>query len=156
MNKFWEQKGLSQMSTAEWEALCDGCGKCCLKKTSTGYDNSIQWTDVACRLLDHNTCRCAKYDERRKIVPECGYLTPEIVETNAAQLPRTCAYRLVARGMPLPEWHYLISGDRNTIHLSGLSVRLRVVSETEWPDDSLGQRCVDWPTEEGIIGDDDS
>lgn len=146
---FWRSKKLSELTESEWEALCDGCGKCCLKKTKSTQTQKLAWTDVACRLFDSATCRCSQYRERHELVPECGKLTVDAVTSNAAQLPPTCAYRLVALGVDLPSWHYLICGDKDAVHRAGVSARLRTVSENDWPDYTLEQRCVEWPIRVG-------
>lgn len=126
---FWERP-LESLSRSEWEALCDGCGQCCLHKVEDEDTGEIYRTNVACKLLDLDTARCSDYRHRRAYVPDCLRLTPR----NAASLdwlPETCAYRLRADGEPLPDWHYLICGDRDAVHLAGVSVIGKVVSETE-------------------------
>ena len=139
---FWE-KPLSQLSPGEWEALCDGCGKCCLNKLEDWDTGAIHYTNVACRLLDGTTCRCSDYADRFETVPDCVQLTPGDV-TRLPWLPRSCAYRLVAEGKPLPDWHHLISGDPDAIHRVGASVRGRTISELEPGADDLERHIVDW------------
>lgn len=129
---FWE-KPLGELSRAEWEALCDGCGKCCLHKVEDEQTGAVTGTNVACRLLDRNSCRCSNYRGRRAFVPDCIRLTADSVP-RLPWLPSTCAYRLRAEGKPLPDWHYLVSGDRETVHRSGISVRGWTVSEDEAGD----------------------
>jgi uncharacterized cysteine cluster protein YcgN (CxxCxxCC family) len=126
---FWREKTLKQMSPTEWESLCDGCGKCCLHKIreATG---ELKLTTVACRLLDTQSCRCANYARRKTLVPDCVVLTAQSVR-KITWLPDTCAYRLLAEGKDLPEWHPLVSGDPATVHTSGVSVRERVISERD-------------------------
>ena len=124
---FWKEKTLEEMSAAEWESLCDGCGKCCLSKLEDADTGEIYFTSVGCRLFDAKTCRCADYENRFSIVSDCVRLTPENVRT-IAWLPSTCAYRLVAEGHDLYPWHHLISGDRNSVHEAGVSVRNRVTA----------------------------
>ena len=124
---FWE-RDLASLSRAEWEALCDGCGKCCLAKLEDEDTGEIWLTNVACRLLDTGTARCKDYRHRRASVPDCIRLTPALLE-RIAWLPDSCAYRLRARGLPLPEWHHLISGDPEAIHRAGASVAGKVISE---------------------------
>lgn len=131
-SKFWE-KPLSSLNREEWEALCDGCGKCCLHKMEDEVSGEIFGTNVACRLLDRHSCRCSNYKGRRAFVPDCVRLTSGKVET-LRWLPSTCAYRLRAEGEKLPDWHYLISGDRETVHQAGISVRGWTVSEDEAGD----------------------
>ncbi len=127
--KFWE-KPLAELSRPEWEALCDGCGKCCLHKLEDEVTGELFPTNVACKLLDRGTCRCTHYRGRKKLVPDCVRLTPEGL-TKIDWLPSTCAYRLRAEGKSLPEWHYLISGDRESIHRAGMSVRGWTISEQD-------------------------
>ena len=129
---FWE-KPLRELSRAEWEALCDGCGKCCLHKLEDEATGAVHGTNVTCKLLDRHSCRCSNYRERKAFVPDCVRLTPELAG-KLAWLPSTCAYRLRSEGKPLPDWHYLISGDRETVHLLGISVRGWTVSETDAGD----------------------
>lgn len=141
---FWERKSLAEMSREEWESLCDGCGKCCLLKLQDAGTNEVYFTDVACRLLDVGTCRCSNYVERKRHVPDCVVLRPETLSA-LTWMPSTCAYRLLHEGRSLAWWHPLISGDPETVHLAGMSVRNRALSETEIPADDLEDRIVDWP-----------
>jgi uncharacterized cysteine cluster protein YcgN (CxxCxxCC family) len=127
--KFWE-KPLGELTRPEWEALCDGCGKCCLHKLEDEVTGEIFPTNVACKLLDRRTCRCTHYQGRKKLVPDCVRLTPERL-AKIDWLPATCAYKLRAEGKPLPEWHYLVSGDRESIHRAGMSVRGWTISEQD-------------------------
>jgi uncharacterized protein len=130
MSRFWEEKPLEKLSRPEWESLCDGCGKCCLHKLEDEDSGAIYPTNVACRLLDRKSGFCRDYKNRRMFVPDCVRLTPAKLAT-LEWLPSTCAYRLVAEGQPLPEWHYLISGSRETVHEAGMSTRGWTVSEDE-------------------------
>lgn len=146
---FWRKKTLSEMSPEEWESLCDGCGKCCLVKLQDAdlpmNTPEVDYTDVACRLLDCEACRCTDYANRREKVDDCVVLSPD----NIAMLkwmPSTCAYRLLREGRDLFWWHPLVSGDPNTVHEAGISVRGRVVSETLVRDEELPEHAVDWPT----------
>ncbi len=125
--RFWEQP-LESLNREQWEALCDGCGKCCLHKLEDEDTGEIHFTNVACRLLDVTTARCSDYRHRRAHVPDCIRLTPRRA-AEAAWLPATCAYRLRAEGQPLPEWHYLVCGDREAVHRLGHSVAGKVVPE---------------------------
>lgn len=128
---FWKTKRLEDMSAAEWESLCDGCGKCCLAKLEDEDTGEIHWTSVACRLLDAGTCRCSDYPNRLAKVEDCIGLTPQNVRT-ISWLPATCAYRVVAEGGELAWWHPLVSGSAETVHLAGISVRGRITaSETD-------------------------
>ena len=126
---FWEVKSLAEMNQQEWESLCDGCGKCCLIKLEEADTKELFYTDVACLLLDANTCRCKDYAKRKQLVEDCLQLKADDVE-DFKWLPETCAYRLVYEGKQLPKWHHLISGDKNTVHEEKMSVQNRVVSET--------------------------
>ncbi len=136
MKPFWEDRRLDQLTPAQWEALCDGCGRCCLQKLKHPTTAKVDYTSVACRLLDLETCRCTAYPERRRLVRECLELKPARIP-GMSWLPKTCAYRLIAQGKPLPEWHPLISGDPQSIHRAGISVRHKAVSETEIDPDQL-------------------
>jgi hypothetical protein len=119
---FWKTKSLHEMTGAEWESLCDGCGKCCLATLEDEDTGEICWTSVGCRLFDGATCRCADYANRLSRVPDCVRLTPDNVGT-IAWLPKTCAYRLLAEGSELPAWHPLVSGDPESVHAAGISVK---------------------------------
>jgi len=130
---FWETTPLDKMDRAQWEALCDGCGKCCLHKLEDDATGDVHATNVACRLLDSHTAQCKDYRHRRAHVPECVRLTPRSLRT-IAWLPSTCAYRLLAEGQTLQPWHYLISGDRETVHTAGISTRGWTVSEVDAGD----------------------
>ena len=126
---FWE-KPLAALDRGEWEALCDGCGKCCLHKLEDADTGEIHATNVACKLLDRHSARCTNYRGRKAFVPDCVRLTSSKVGA-LAWLPSTCAYRLRGEGKPLPEWHHLISGDRETVHRAGISVRGWTIGEAE-------------------------
>lgn len=125
---FWERP-LGSLSREEWEALCDGCGKCCLHKVEDEDTGRVWPTNVACKLLDLKTGRCSDYRNRRAHVPDCLRLTPRLA-AEIEWLPDTCAYRLRAANRPLPSWHYLASGDRDTVHREGRSVIGKAISET--------------------------
>lgn len=141
-DRFWELP-LGDLSRAEWEALCDGCGRCCLHKIEDADTGEIRDTNVACKLLDTRNARCTDYRNRKAFVPDCLRLTLKIVH-DVAWLPRTCAYRLRADGEPLPDWHYLISGDAEAVKRAGVSVAGRVVSETT--AGPLEHHIVEWET----------
>ena len=126
---FWE-KPLSALDRAEWEALCDGCGKCCLHKVEDEDSGEIHPTNVACRLLDRHSGRCTNYRGRKAYVPDCIRLTSSGVGA-LAWLPSTCAYRLRSEGKALPDWHYLVCGDREAVHRAGMSIRGWTVSEDQ-------------------------
>jgi hypothetical protein len=129
---FWE-KPLAALDRAEWEALCDGCGKCCLHKIEDHDSGEVHPTNVACRLLDRHTARCTNYRGRKAYVPDCIRLTAARI-ADYGWLPTTCAYRLRAEGRPLPEWHYLVCGDREAVHRAGISIRGWTVGEDEAGD----------------------
>ena len=126
---FWE-KPLAALDAGEWEALCDGCGRCCLHKAEDEDTGAYYATNVACRLLDLEFARCTDYDNRRRHVPDCLQLTPGAVP-ETRWLPSTCAYRLRAEGEPLPDWHYLVCGDPEAVHRAGQSVRGWTISEDD-------------------------
>jgi len=130
VSRFWEEKPLAKLSKDEWESLCDGCGKCCLHKLEDEETGQVFPTNVACRLLDRRESRCKDYANRKTYVPDCVRLNPNKLH-ELDWLPSTCAYRLVAHGEPLPEWHHLISGSRETVHSAGMSTRGWTVSEDE-------------------------
>jgi uncharacterized protein len=144
---FWKRKTLAEMSSAEWESLCDGCGRCCLNKLEDEDTGEIYFTDVGCRLLDGQSCRCCGYADRTSVVEDCMQLTPQNVG-ELTWLPPTCAYKLLAEGRDLYWWHPLVSGDPESVHAAGVSVRGRVVaSEDEIGDEQLEDHIVQWPGE---------
>lgn len=128
--RFWETTPLDKMTRTQWEALCDGCGKCCMHKLQDADTGEIENTDIACKLLDVKTVRCTDYRMRHKFVPECMRLTARNVRS-IEWLPKTCAYRLIAAGEPLPTWHYLVCGDREEVHRAGISVKGWAIPEAE-------------------------
>lgn len=141
---FWESKSLADMTRQEWESLCDGCARCCLVKLEDDDDGSIHYTNVVCDLLDLESCRCARYESRSKLVPECVVVTPDVLD-QLHWMPSTCAYRLLWEGKTLPDWHPLVSGDPESIHLAGISVRGRVYKLCEVDEAELQGYIVSWP-----------
>jgi uncharacterized cysteine cluster protein YcgN (CxxCxxCC family) len=129
-DKFWETKTLAELDRGQWEALCDGCGKCCIHKLEDEETGELHPTNVACRMLDRRAGQCKDYRNRRAYVPDCVRLTTKNVYTTD-WLPSTCAYRLRANGEKLPDWHYLVSGDREAVHRAGESTRGWTVSEDD-------------------------
>lgn len=141
---FWEEKTLAEMNEAEWEALCDGCGRCCLIKLEDEDSGEIITSDVHCRLLDGDTCACSDYENRKAKVPDCIKLTPENI-LEIKWIPRTCAYRRIAEGKGLAWWHPLISGTMQTVEDVGVSVRGRTMSELDVEAGEWEEHAVDWP-----------
>ena len=138
---FWETKRLDEMDEAEWESLCDGCGRCCLIRFEDEETGEIIPTRVACRLLDTQTCACSNYARRRRFVPDCIKLTPSKV-ADLDWMPSSCAYRRVHEGRGLADWHPLVSGETESVHRSGVSVRGQVISETALKD---VEDAIDFP-----------
>lgn len=139
---FWQTKSLDEMSPAEWESVCDGCGRCCLHKLRDDDTEELSFTNVACRLLDLGTCQCSNYPTRRTYVPDCVSLTPAMVR-EIDWLPPSCAYRLLSEGRDLFPWHHLRSGDPATVHTAGASVLGRAIDERE--AGQIEDYVVDWP-----------
>ena len=129
-DQFWKRKSLAEMTAKEWDSLCDGCGLCCMHKVEDEESGELFYTNLACKLLDTDTCRCTDYANRAKRVADCLVLTPDSTEA-FEWLPATCAYRLLAHGDELPEWHPLLTGDPESVHEAGISVRGDVVSEND-------------------------
>ena len=138
---FWQIKKLNQMTVHEWESLCDGCGQCCLHKIEDIDNGEIAFTNVACKLLDIKSCRCSDYNKRQDKVPDCVALTPDTA-ANLPWLPESCAYKRLANGLELENWHPLVSGNINSIHEAGISVRKNAVSEEEAGD--LEEYVTSW------------
>lgn len=144
--RFWRHRPLAQMTEREWEALCDGCGKCCMNKLEDEETGEVALTRVACRLFDDATCRCGQYEIRRQFVPECIQLTPETIADHAYWLPETCAYKLLWESRDLPDWHPLISGTPETVHEAGVSMRGRSLPEFEIDEDDWEDHVIEEPT----------
>lgn len=141
--RFWERHALAELSAAEWEALCDGCGRCCLHKLEYEDTGEIAYTRVACKLLDLSTARCGDYRRRKQKVPDCVQLTPENIGS-INWLPATCAYRRLHEGRGLPRWHPLLTGDPASVQQARISVLGRVLPETAVDEDDLDEHVVRW------------
>ena len=142
--EFWRFKTLQEMTRKEWESLCDGCARCCLQKLEDEDDGKVYYTNVVCNLLEQETCQCTRYLDRKKYVPTCVVMEPNVLD-QLHWMPSTCAYRLLWEGKDLPEWHPLVSGNPNSIHLAGISVRNRVYRQSEVEEGTLEDYIVDWP-----------
>ena len=141
---FWKQKSLKELSVDEWESLCDGCGKCCLHKLENEDTAEVFYTEVACSLLDIGKCRCTNYHKRTLLVHDCVKLTAANL-CKIPWLPATCAYRLIDEGKDLYWWHPLVSGDPETVHQAGISVRNRAIDEPKARN--LENHIVSWPND---------
>ena len=139
---FWETIPLAEMSSDQWESLCDGCAKCCLHKLEDEDDGQVYYTKVVCKYMDDN-CRCTEYQRRNELVPNCVWLKPDDV-SSFHWLPSTCAYRLVYEAKPLPGWHPLISGDSMSVHEAGVSIRGRALSEEFVHPDGYQEHIIQW------------
>lgn len=140
--RFWERP-LTSLTPREWEALCDGCGKCCLNKLEDADSGQVFFTRIGCRLLDGETCRCAHYENRRQFVPECVVLTPKNIGEIGYWMPSTCAYRLRHEGKPLPDWHPLLTGDPDSTRKAGQSVAGWTVPEWEVAEDDWEDHIIE-------------
>jgi uncharacterized cysteine cluster protein YcgN (CxxCxxCC family) len=140
---FWKTKTLKQMTDAEWESLCDGCGKCCLVKLEDEETLELYFTSLHCKLLNPAACQCSDYANRKKYVPECVKLTPETIPT-LDWLPATCAYKLVHEGQDLKDWHHLVCGDPNEVHRRGISAKGKIRSEVGVADEDALDYLIDW------------
>jgi uncharacterized protein len=139
---FWKSKSLTEMTPEEWESLCDGCAQCCIIKFEDEDTGKIYHTNVVCELLEIHHCRCTRYAERSVLVPTCLTLTPELA-SSLDWMPATCAYRLLAEGKDLPLWHPLVSGNPKSVHQAGISVRGKVVSGRNVPEQDLPDYVID-------------
>lgn len=140
---FWEEKKLHELNQAEWDALCDGCGLCCLQKLQDDETDEIYYTSVSCQFLDTNTCRCKVYPKRFEYLPECLNLNMDTFQSALPWLPPSCAYKLVYEGKPLEKWHPLVSKNKASIHRSHRSVRHFAISETEIDEDDWQEYLID-------------
>lgn len=144
-SRFWEEKTLFEMSSEEWESVCDGCAKCCLTQLQDEETEELVFTDVACNLLDDQSCRCTDYKNRSSRVPTCMTMDAGNVEQAAEFAPPTCSYRLLLEGQELPSWHHLNSNSDQTVHQQGQSVRHRVRFEKDINEEDIQDYIVEWP-----------
>lgn len=143
MAEWWHEKALTELSSAQWEALCDGCAKCCLHKLEDEDSGEVFYTKVRCRFLNERTCRCTDYGNRSTLVANCIDLrTADWTELD--WLPSTCAYRLRAHGQQLPKWHPLVSGSEDSVHWEGVSIRGRAISDEYVHPDGYDEHIVHW------------
>lgn len=143
--RYWETTPLDRMTHDEWEALCDGCGKCCMNKLEDEDTQEVAMTCIACRLFDDTTCRCGQYPIRHQFVPECIVLKPSNLDQNLYWMPETCAYKLLRLGRPLYDWHPLISGSAETVHAAGVSMRNATLPEFEIDEDDWENHIIEEP-----------
>ena len=141
--QFWKQKELHDLTKKEWESLCDGCAKCCLVKLQDEESDEVAYTNVVCQYLNFENCHCTEYKQRNELVPHCVWLKPEMID-EFFWLPTTCAYRLIAEGKDLASWHPLISGDADSVHTSGNSIKDKVYSEENIHSDDLEEYIIHW------------
>lgn len=140
---WWHQLSLDELNAQQWEALCDGCARCCLHKLEDEDTGELFYTRVRCRYLDEDTCRCSDYERRSTLVPTCI----QVDTANAGALdwmPATCAYRLRAQGKRLASWHPLVSGDPDSVHRAGISIRGRALSDEFVHPDGYEEHIVTW------------
>lgn len=143
MSEWWQDKPLEELNTEQWEALCDGCARCCLHKLEDEDTQEVHYTGIRCRYLDEENCRCGDYPNRSTLVPHCI----DLAGKDCAELhwlPSTCAYRLRALGKPLADWHYLVCGDRDAVHRAGISIRGRAVSDEYVHPDGYDEHIISW------------
>jgi uncharacterized cysteine cluster protein YcgN (CxxCxxCC family) len=141
--EFWRKFPMTELSHEEWEALCDGCGRCCMLKLEDEDTGEIAYTDIHCRLYDPDTCRCGNYALRRQLVKGCVQLTPDTIEEDKEWMPATCAYRLLAEGRDLYQWHPLISGRAESVDEAGISMRQKSVPEYEIDEEDYEDRIIE-------------
>jgi uncharacterized protein len=142
--QFWKKIPLHEMDRGQWEALCDGCGRCCLRKILFEDTGEVSYTRVVCRHLDLLTCRCGCYDQRSELMPECLVMTPANLPPVLSLLPDTCAYRALAEGRDLPWWHPLVQGDPGAVHPASISVHNHLVNEDRVHGEDLQDYIIDW------------
>ena len=141
--RFWETKTLEAMTDAEWESLCDGCARCCLHKLEDIESGEVLFTGIRCRYLDEESCRCSDYPNRSRLMPNCVPLRQEDV-ASLTWLPGTCAYRLLATGQSLYDWHPLVSGRKESVHEAGISIRGRAISDEFVHPDGYDEHVIHW------------
>ena len=153
MSRFWETKSLQEMSPAEWESLCDGCGLCCLVRFEDEDSGEVIPTRVHCKLFDGAACACSDYGNRQAQVPDCVKLTPGNIG-GLKWIPRSCAYRRLHEGRGLADWHPLITGDPESVHRAGVSIRGQTINELTLnePEDALDFEAPEWMAERGLPG----
>ncbi len=144
MKAFWETVPLDEMNALQWELLCGRCGRCCLRKLEYEDTGEIVYTNVACRYLDIDRCRCTSYQDRASKNPCCLVMNPKALMQIMHLLPGTCAYRLVAQGVDLPWWHHLVCGDADMVHEASISVRGSALSEDHVHEDQIEEHIIDW------------
>ncbi len=143
---FWQRKSLDQMTPAEWESLCDGCGRCCLQKIQTEHEHLVRYTRVACRLLDANTCQCTNYWRRKTLVPECITLTAKNIN-DIDWLPDSCAYVRIKEKRGLADWHPLVSGNPDSVHEAGVSMSGKVINEQHVHTDDIPSLVIEFQSD---------
>lgn len=143
---FWKSTRLSDMTREQWESLCDHCGRCCLHKIEDIDSGNVFYTNVVCKYMDLDSCHCTCYSERTRLVPDCLQLSQDLL-TKLSWLPDTCAYKLLADGKDLYSWHPLISGDPDSVHEAGISVRGNAVPETCVHPDELTENIIHFDDE---------
>jgi hypothetical protein len=143
--KFWETKSLAEMNSQEWESLCDGCGRCCLNKLEDEDTGEVYYTNISCKLLDLQKCSCKDYDNRKVSMPDCMILTADNVAALEI-MPSTCAYGLLHLGKPLPEWHPLITGKKESVAEAGLTIKGKAVSEEYIHFEQFPEHLINWVT----------
>lgn len=141
--RFWERKSLLEMTPAEWESLCDGCARCCMVKLEDEDTGEVHYTSLVCDLLDTDTCRCSRYPQRHELVPDCIEFDADLAAT-LRWLPTTCAYRRLAEGEGLADWHPLVSGRAESVHEAGISVRGRVLPASQVHEEELEAHVIHW------------